>query len=163
MEEIRRRYGDTELYWAFDPDKRAAGEEIIRTARARQDELLAGLEGAADLAYQEPYRSLPPPPWTTLTTYEHILDAILDRGLGNLGGDVVEIGVFVGGGTLQLARLWERLAPERRVVAIDIFQPDVDRTEATTGLVMSGIYHAVLGDRDQRTVYDAVTGGLENV
>jgi hypothetical protein len=46
---------------------------------------------------------------------------------------------------------------------MDIFEPDVDETAATTGLVMSGIYHAVLGDRDQREIYDAVTAGLGNV
>ena len=38
MGEIRRRYGDTELCWASDPARRAAGEEIIRAARGDVDD-----------------------------------------------------------------------------------------------------------------------------
>jgi GT2 family glycosyltransferase len=163
MEEIRRRYGDTELYWAHDPERRAAGEDIIRAYRAGREHRAAALDVEADLGYQRRFGFLPPPQWATLTTYDHILGAIAERRLGELGGDAVEIGVFVGGGIAQLAQLWERVAPGRRVIAMDIFEPDVDETEATTGLVMSGIYHAVLGDRDQREVYDAVTAGLGNV
>lgn len=33
MAEVRRRYGDTEVCWASDPERRAAGEEIAATYR----------------------------------------------------------------------------------------------------------------------------------
>jgi GT2 family glycosyltransferase len=163
MEEIRRLYGDTELYWAHDPEKRVAGEDIIRNFRRAREQAAAVLDIERDLAYRDRYGFLPPPRWSALTGYDHILDAILERRLGELGGDVVEIGTFLGGGVQQLARLWERKAPGRKVIAIDVFAPQSDRTEAATGLMMAGVYDGILGGRDQRSVYDAVTAGCENL
>jgi GT2 family glycosyltransferase len=163
LDVIRSRFGDTELAWALDPERRAAGEDIIRAWREGREHARAALDIDQDLAYQERYGFLPPPRWTTLTTYGHILDAILDRRLHELGGDIVEVGVFVGGGVQQLARLWDRLAPGRKVFAVDIFAPEEDQTAADTGVTMAGIYDAVLRGRSQRSVYDAVVAGCPNV
>jgi O-antigen biosynthesis protein len=35
LDEIRRRWGDTEICWRFDPDRRAAGERIVEAYEAR--------------------------------------------------------------------------------------------------------------------------------
>jgi hypothetical protein len=49
------------------------------------------------------------------------------------------------------------------VYAIDIFEPGSDATHNSDGIPMSAIYAALLGHRDQRAVYDAVTAGCANV
>jgi GT2 family glycosyltransferase len=163
VESVRKRYGDTELWWARDPARRAAGEEIVAAFEARRDRSSAALDIDRDLAYYQRFGFLPPPRWSALTGYEHILDAILERRLHELGGDLVEIGVFLGGGVRQLARLWQRLAPERRVLAIDVFELGVDHTSATTGVEMDDLYRTVLGGHDQRAVYESVVADCPNV
>ena len=163
MEAVRRRYGDTELCWASDPARRAAGEEIIANYEARRDRAGAALNLARELAFHERFGFLPPPDWSALTSYDNILEAILERRVHELGGDVVEIGVFLGGGVRQLAQLWQRLAPDRKVVAVDVFEPELDATATSAGIVMSGIYGRILQGHGQRAVYDAVTGDLPNV
>jgi len=163
LDKVRERYGDTELCWASDPARKAAGEEIVAAFETRRDRAGAALNLHRDLSYHERFGFLPPPEWSALTGYEHILEAILERRLHELGGDVVEIGVFLGGGVRQLAQLWQRLAPDRKVVAVDVFAPEIDETAATTGAVMAGIYGRVLQGYEQRAVYDVVTAGCPNL
>jgi len=38
MSEIERRWGDTEIWWSRDPERRAAGEEIVRRYEARREQ-----------------------------------------------------------------------------------------------------------------------------
>jgi hypothetical protein len=164
MAEIRRRHAGSELLWASDPGKRAEGERIV--ARVLHRRAIADGDGArlaAARSYLDRWGFLPPPAWSTLTSWEHILETIEQRDLARLGGDFVEIGTFLGGGTYQLARLLEREAPDRRVWALDIFDPGVDATPNEHGLAMSDIYAEVLGDGDQRRLYDAVTAGCPNI
>ncbi len=163
MESVRERYGDTELWWAGDPARRAAGEEIVAAFETRRERTTAALDIDRDLAYQRRFGFLPPPRWSTLTGYEHILDVILERRLHELDGDLVEIGAFLGGGVQQLARLWERLAPDRKVLAVDVFELGADHTSAATGIEMDDIYRTVLGGHDQRAVYDSVVAECRNV
>ena len=133
MDAISARYGDTEVCWAYDDERRAAGERIAARFEAMRPERL------------------------TLTPYDHILETLTAGDLPD--GDVVEIGVFLGGGVAQMARA----VPERRVIGIDVFDVDADPTPAEAGFDMAGLYRHVLGDADQRTIYDAVTEGLGNV
>jgi GT2 family glycosyltransferase len=163
MESARERYGDTELWWARDPARRAAGEEIVAAFETRRDHTSAAFNIDRDLAYHRRFGFLPPPRWSMLTGYEHILDVILERRLHELDGDLVEIGVFLGGGIQQLARLWERLAPDRKVLAVDLFELGADHTPAATGIKMDDIYRTVLGGHDQRAVYDLVVAECRNV
>lgn len=131
MAAVRRRYGDTEVCWASDAGRREAGEAIALHAEALRD---TGSSTYAQ-AFLRRFGFLPPPQWTTTTSYAPILEVIQDEGLADLDGDFVEIGAFLGGGVYQLARL----APRRRVLAVD------------------------LGEGDQRELFDAVTAGLANV
>jgi GT2 family glycosyltransferase len=163
MESVRERYGDTELWWARDPARRALGEEIVGDFEQRRDRTSAAFDIDRDLAYHQRFGFLPPPKWSTLTGYEHILEVILERRLHELDGDLVEIGVFLGGGVQQLAHLWERLAPDRKVVAVDLFELGADHTAADTGIKMDDIYRTVLGGHDQRAVYESVVAGCRNV
>ena len=155
MAEIRRRYGGSELCWASNPDARAAGVEIALHGEAMRD------IGSATYAqrFLRRFGFLPPPVWTTMTGYEPILEVIQQEGLADLDGDFLEIGVFLGGGVQQLARI----APGKRVLALDVFSPDSDHTPTADGIEMAGLYGYVLGEGDQRELFDAVTAGLDNV
>ncbi|MDQ5807052.1 MAG: glycosyltransferase [Actinomycetota bacterium] len=162
MAALRERYAGSEVLWAFDPGMRAEGERIAARHLHRQavGDATAGIERSR--TFLRRYGFLPPPEWASLTPFEHILDVIREHRLAEKG-DFVEIGAFVGGGTYQLARLLQREAPGRKVVAIDVFAPAEDTTATTAGVAMADIYDAVLRDGDQRELYDAVLAGCGNV
>jgi hypothetical protein len=107
----------------------------------------------------------PPPDWSDLTGYEALLDVVLAERLNELPGDVLEIGVLMGGGTAKLCGLLGRLAPDKRVIAVDLFDPSFDPTESPLGMSMAEIYDVKVGDHgsDQRAVFDKVTSGARNL
>lgn len=128
-----------------------------RTARHHRDEL----------KFRRRYGFAPPPPWADLTGYDPMLDTLRERGLLTVPGDVLEIGVLLGGGTYKLSQLLVREAPMKRVIAVDVFDPDFDQTECLQGVSMADFYRSyfdeVGADRDQRSVYDEVTAGCSNI
>jgi hypothetical protein len=158
MDAVRRRWGDTEVCWALDDGRRAAGEDIVSAFWLDP----TGPEPAVAMRYLRRYGFLPPPRWTAMTAYDHILDAIRSRDLVGRG-DFVEIGAFLGGGVYQLARLLEHAGANGRVIAIDIFAPQADETRCTRGRTMAEIYAELLPHADQREVYDAVVAPCRNV
>ncbi len=93
--------------------------------------------------------------------YEALIDFIRERSLHRLEGDLAEIGAFMGGGTAKLARFARSYG--KRVYAIDIFNPNADRTPAENGTPMSDIYKAFLEGRSQFDVYREAIRGLDNV
>ena len=93
--------------------------------------------------------------------YEVLLDFIEARSLYRLEGDLVEIGSFMGGGTVKLARYARKHG--KRVFAIDIFDPTADNTAIPDGTRMSDIYVAFLEGRTQLNVYEEAVLGLDNV
>lgn len=93
--------------------------------------------------------------------YEVLIDFIQRKSLHRLEGDLVEIGVFTGGGTAKLARY--AAACGKRVFAIDVFEPETDTTRAVDGTPMSEIYLAYLNGKSQRDVYHETVRGLDNV
>ena len=93
--------------------------------------------------------------------YEVLLDFIKERALHRLEGDLIEIGVFMGGGTVKLARFARK--HHRKVYAVDIFDPTADQTETTDGIKMSDIYQAFLEGRSQFEVYQEATRGFNNI
>jgi hypothetical protein len=93
--------------------------------------------------------------------YEVLLDFIEAHSLHRLEGDLIEIGSFMGGGTVKLARYARRHG--KRVFAIDIFNPAIDDTATTDGTRMSDIYLAFLEGRPQLEVYEEVVRSLDNV
>jgi SAM-dependent methyltransferase len=163
MDAVRRRWGDTELCWATDRARKAAGEELAAAYNAHRGRVAQASSLETSVSYGLRNGFLPPPPWSSLMRYEHILEVIRDKEVGQLGGDAVEIGVLIGGGVYQLARLFERLAPERKVIGIDIFATAVDDTLNRQGRTMQDIYDGLLGDYDQREVYDLVVADCRNV
>lgn len=104
-----------------------------------------------------------PPAWSDLTGYELLLGTLVRRGVLDVEGDVVEIGAFLGGGTYKLAKLLERRAPGKTVVAVDVFDPGFDLTASTFGRTMAETYGEVLAGRSQRAIYDEVTAGCGNL
>ena len=64
--------------------------------------------------------------------YEVLLDFIEERSLHRLDGDLIEIGSFMGGGTVKLARYARKHG--KRVFAVDIFNPAADGTATPDGI-----------------------------
>lgn len=160
---VRERYGASEICWRHDDAMRAEGERIIDAYLAAHGE--AEKLDAVPLAarYLRRFGFLAPPDWAALQPYDHILQTIRDLGLTDLDGDFVEIGVFLGGGVHQLSRLLHADAPQRRMWAIDVFEPTVDATAAASGLRMTTIYEGRLAGADQLKLYRAVVADCPNV
>ena len=105
----------------------------------------------------------PPPAWSDWSSYERFMALAERHGLHTVPGDVVEIGVLLGGGTYKLCHWFARHAPDKRVVAVDIFDPSFDPTRCTDGRTMAGLYREALAGRDQRAVFDEVTASCTNL
>jgi hypothetical protein len=105
----------------------------------------------------------PPPPWSDWVGYETLLDEIERNGIGRVDGDVLEIGALLGGGTVKLCRWFANNAPAKRVIAVDVFDPNFDVTETAAGWPMSELYDLSIGDRGQRAVFEKVTNGCANL
>ena len=101
------------------------------------------------------------PPAPDFVGYEVLLDFIEKHSLHKLAGDLIEIGSFMGGGTIKLARYARKHG--KRVFAIDIFNPAVDDTATPDGTMMSDIYLAFLEGRSQLEVYEETVRDLDNI
>jgi SAM-dependent methyltransferase len=105
----------------------------------------------------------PPPPWSDWVGYELLLEELERHGIDRVEGDVLEIGALLGGGTAKLCGWFARRSPEKRVIAIDVFDPSFDPTATAEGWKMSELYAATLRERDQRKLFDQVTAGCRNL
>lgn len=93
--------------------------------------------------------------------YEVLIDFMQKRGLSKLEGDIVEIGAFMGGGTVKLARFAQKFS--KKVYAVDIFDPNCDMTPDKNGVKMCDIYQAFLRGRSQLEVYQQTTHAFGNI
>ena len=93
--------------------------------------------------------------------YEVLLDFIKRKALYELDGDLIEIGSYVGGGTVKLARFARKY--HKKVYAVDLFDPGADETETPDGVKMSDIYEAFLEGRSQSEVYQETIRGFDNI
>ena len=84
-----------------------------------------------------------------------------ERALHKLTGDIVEIGAFMGGGTVKLAQFAQKCG--KKVYAIDVFDPGCDETEDVSGSRMCDIYEAFLEGRSQLEVYREATKDFDNI
>lgn len=109
------------------------------------------------------YGFYPPPVWSDMTGYEILLDAIVQNKVYALDGDFVEVGAFLGGGTYKLSQLLKKLAPEKKIYTIDIFDPNSDKSMCTRGVTMTDLYQGVLQGKDQYEAYKQVTKNCNNV
>jgi hypothetical protein len=105
----------------------------------------------------------PPPPWSDWVGYEVLLEEIERHGIDRVEGDVLEIGVLLGGGTAKLCGWFARRAAGKRVIAVDVFDPAFDPSTTREGWAMSDLYAAALRDRNQRELFDEVTAGWTNL
>jgi hypothetical protein len=128
-----------------------------------------GYAGSSDLVMLQTIRFrrrwgfAPPPAWSDWTGYEVLLEEIERHGIDRTEGDVLEIGAFLGGGTAKLCGWFARRAPEKRVVTVDVFDPEFDPTSTVEGWDMAALYNDALRGRDQRATFDEVTRGCRNL
>ena len=93
--------------------------------------------------------------------YEKLIAFIRERALQKLEGDMVEIGVYMGGGTARLAKFARKYG--KKVYAIDTFEPGLDQTVSPGGVKACDVYQAFLGGRSMWEVYQEATRGFDNV
>lgn len=115
------------------------------------------------LKFRQKYGFDPPPPGTDLTGYELLIDFIHSNRIYELEGDLLEIGTFLGGGAYKLSNYISRVAPNKKLWIIDIFDPLFDRTENTAGRKMAEIYLSLLNGRSQYEVFKEVTKSCQNI
>src|SRR5579884_3822394 len=114
-------------------------------------------------AFRRRWGFSPPPPWADSVGYELLLEEIESHALGHVEGDVLEIGVLLGGGTAKLCGWFASHSADKRVIAVDVFDPAFDPTTTAQGWTMSELYAHLIGDRDQRAIFDEVTRGYANL
>ena len=93
--------------------------------------------------------------------YENLIRFIEERSLQNLDGDIIEIGAYMGGGTVKLAGFARKY--NKKVFAIDTFDPGVDRTVGRGGVSAGEVYQAFLEGPSMIDVYEKATTGLDNI
>ena len=124
---------------------------------------MTGRDRLASLRYRRRWGFMPPPPWSDWVGYEALLEEIEAHGLARVVGDVLEIGAFLGGGTAKLCDWFALNAAEKRVVTVDVFEPEFDPTVTVEGWTMPELYRHALDGRNQRSVFDEVTNGRQNL
>lgn len=93
--------------------------------------------------------------------YENLIAFIEERTLQKLEGDIIEIGAFMGGGTVKLAQFAKKYG--KRVYVIDTFEPGLDQTVSRSGVAASDVYQAFLKGRSMFEVYQEATRGFDNI
>ena len=93
--------------------------------------------------------------------YENLIKFMEDHSLFSLEGDIVEIGAFMGGGTVKLAEFGQKHG--KTVHVVDIFEPNLDQTVSTSGMTACTVYEAFLEGRSMWEVYQEATRNFSNV
>jgi SAM-dependent methyltransferase len=93
--------------------------------------------------------------------YEVLIEFIEQQALYELDGDIIEIGAYMGRGTAKLAKFAQRY--NRRVYAIDVFDPSLDKTVSKGGVKAGDVYEAFLKGRSMLEVYQLSTQGFDNI
>ena len=93
--------------------------------------------------------------------YEILIDFMEQRALYDLEGDIVEIGAYMGRGTAKLAKFAQRHG--KKVYAIDVFDPSLDKTLSRSGIKAGDVYEAFLQGRSMLEVYRESTQGFDNI
>jgi hypothetical protein len=92
-----------------------------------------------------------------------LLEEIERHRLDLVPGDALEIGALLGGGTAKLCGWFTTHAPDKRMIAVDVFDPELDPTTTVQGWTMRELYALRIGERSQRAVFDEVTRGCRNL
>src|SRR5690349_14639748 len=78
--------------------------------------------------------------------YETLINYIEANKIYELKGDFLEVGAFMGGGSSKLARFADK--HNKRLIVVDLFDPNSDDTENNRGQSMSFLYRRILGQKD---------------
>jgi len=93
--------------------------------------------------------------------YEILIDFMEERELYELEGDIVEIGAYMGRGTAKLAKFARRYG--KKVYAVDVFDPSLDKTLSRSGIKAGDVYQAFLQGRSMFEVYQESMRGFDNI
>ena len=93
--------------------------------------------------------------------YENLIRFLEARGVQSLEGDIVEIGAYMGGGTVKLAAFAGRYG--KKVFAIDTFDAAGDKTMSRKGVTAGEVYEAFLYGQSMVEVYEKTTRGFDNI
>jgi Methyltransferase domain len=93
--------------------------------------------------------------------YEALIDFIKQRALYKLEGDIIEIGAYMGRGTAKLAKFARRYS--KKVYAVDVFDPSLDKTLSKSGIKAGDVYEAFLQGRSMSEAYQKSTRGFDNI
>jgi predicted O-methyltransferase YrrM len=93
--------------------------------------------------------------------YEVLIHFIKQRSLHKLEGDIIEIGAYMGRGTAKLAKFARTHG--KKVYAIDVFDPGVDKTLSKSGIRAGDVYEAFLLGRSMLEAYQESTRGFDNI
>ena len=93
--------------------------------------------------------------------YENLISFVEERALHKSEGDIVEIGAYMGGGTVKLAEFAKKYG--KKVYAIDIFDPSLDKTIGKGGVKACEVYQAFLYGRSMLEVYQETIRGFDNI
>jgi SAM-dependent methyltransferase len=118
-----------------------------------------GLEDSVKRVF--PKSTLPEDDPDDFVGYEILIDFVEQRALYELEGDIIEIGAYMGRGTAKLAKFAQKYG--KKVYAIDIFDPGLDRTLSRNGIQAGDVYEAFLQGRSMLEVYQESTRGFNNV
>jgi SAM-dependent methyltransferase len=93
--------------------------------------------------------------------YEVLIDFIKQRALYELEGDIIEIGAYMGRGTAKLAEFAQRYG--KKVYAVDVFDPGLDKTMSKSGIKAGDVYEAFLQGRSMSEAYQESIRGFDNI
>lgn len=93
--------------------------------------------------------------------YDNLITFMQERALPKLEGDIIEIGAFMGGGTIKLAKFAKKYG--KKVYVVDIFEPSLDQTVSPSGVTACDVYQAFLEGRSMLEVYQEATRGFDNI
>lgn len=93
--------------------------------------------------------------------YESLIRFIEDRALQYLDGDIIEIGAYMGGGTIKLARFARKYG--KKVFAVDTFDPSMDKTVGRGGVIAGDVYRAFLEGTSMLEIYEKTIEGWDNI
>lgn len=93
--------------------------------------------------------------------YEVLIDFIEQKALYELEGDIIEIGAYMGRGTVKLAKFAQRYG--KKVYTIDVFDPSLDKTMSKSGIKAGDVYVAFLQGRSMLEAYQKSTRGFDNI
>ena len=93
--------------------------------------------------------------------YEILIAFMKQRALYKLEGDIIEIGAYMGRGTAKLAKFARGYG--KKVYAIDVFDPSLDKTLSRSGVRAGEVYEAFLQGRSMLQAYQESTRAFDNI